>query len=241
MSRFKGKFIPYGPKETFSWSYSRLRDYLSCPRKYHEVTVQKRFSEPATKEQATGDNLHAAMKRRVEQAMPLPTAFKDLSDWGDEAAKIIHPFQVTVCEKEVALTRDLKVTGYFDGNVWFRAKLDWLTIYPKSKTEDIGRVIDYKTGKPSDDIIQLAIYAQTVFSMFPKVIAVRAEYWWTQIKDKTHDIFLREDMAQLWEELTPSLQSMEQAHKDNNFPPKRNGLCKAHCPVWTCEFNGRKQ
>lgn len=240
MSRFKSKPISYGPKETFTWSFSKLRDYRTCPKKYNEVTRLKKFTEPKTRALETGDALHSAFARRVNQGMPLPTAFKDLSKWGDEAAKIISPFQITMCEKEIALTRDLSPTGYFDYNVWFRVKIDWLTIYPKSKTEDVARIIDYKTGKPSDDIIQLALYAQAVFSSFTRVSAIRCEYWWTQIMDKSHEIFVPKDMAELWAELTPELNKMEQAHKDDNFPARKNGLCRANCPVWTCEHNGRK-
>jgi hypothetical protein len=241
MSRFKStKPISYGPKETFAWSFSKLRDWRSCPKKFNEVTLLKKYSEPKSIELETGDALHAAFQRRVNQGIPMPTNFVQFNDWGDDAAKIIHPLQITLCEKEIALTRDLKHTGYFDNNVWLRLKIDLVKLYPSRDGKSLAHIIDYKTGKPQDDIIQLALYAQGVFSVWPNVVGIRAEYWWTQIHDKSHEIFIREDMKELWAELLPELNKMERAQIDNIYPAKKNGLCRAHCPVWTCDFNGRK-
>ena len=241
MNRFKSKPYTYGPKELFTWSFSKLRDYRTCPRKFNEVTRLKKFEEQRNPALDAGDSLHAAFKRRVEQGLPMPTAFEHLNDWGDEAAQVLHPLQITMCEKEIALTRDLKTTGYFDNNVWFRGKLDWVTLYPTKNGESfVARVVDYKTGKPSDEIIQLALYAQCVFSAWPDVVGVRTEYWWTQIHDKSHEMFTRDDMKELWAELLPELTAMEQAQKDNNYPARRNGLCKNYCPVFTCEHNGKR-
>lgn len=242
MSRFATKKpISYSsPRETFSWSFSRLRDYRSCPRKFNEVVQLKKYPEPKSPELDMGDGLHRAFARRVDQGIALPTTFEHLKEWGDDAAKVMHPFQTTMCEKEIALTRDLKVTGYFDNNVWLRLKIDLVSLYPTKSGAAVARVVDYKTGKPNDDIIQLALYAQGVFSMFKEVIAVRAEYWWTQIMDKSHEMFNRDDMKELWAELLPELNAMEAAQKNNDYPARRNGLCKKHCPVWTCEHNGRR-
>jgi len=241
MNRFKSKKpLVYGAREEFTWSYTKFRDFRTCPKKFNEVTRLKKFSESKTPQLEAGDRLHEAFRRRVEKDLPMPTAFEEFNDWGDEAAKLIHPYQITLCEKEIALTRDLKVTGYFDVNVWFRGKIDLVKLVPNKKGNLVAYCIDYKTGKPQDDIIQLALYAQCIFSSWSNVVGVRAEYWWTQIHDKSHEIFTREDMNGLWAELSPALQKMELAQTNNDYPATRNGLCKAHCPVWTCEFNGRK-
>jgi hypothetical protein len=227
-------------KKEFSWSYSRLRDYRTCPKKFNAVTQLKQYQEPKSVELDYGDRLHAAFQRRVSQGLPMPTGYAEFSDWGDEAAKILVPGQTNICESEIALTRDLKPTGYFSPNVWLRVKIDLIKLYPKSNSVALAHVIDYKTGKFKDDIVQLAIYAQAVFSMYPQVIGVRCEYWWTQLKDKSHELFDRKDMHDLWNELLPELWAMEEAQKSNVYPAKKNGLCKAYCPVMDCEHNGRR-
>jgi hypothetical protein len=233
MNRFAAQ-----PAKNFTWSYSRLRDYRTCPRKFNETVQLKKFPEPKSIELEAGDRLHAAFQRRVEQGTPMPTAYQEFEDWGNEAASIKIKNQVNMCEKEIALTRDLKPTGYFAKDVWLRIKIDLIKLYPRS-SGDYAQVIDYKTGKFKEEIIQLALSAQAVFSMFASVTGVRCEYWWTQLKDKSHEIFVRKDMDDLWTELLPELAQMEQAQQENNYPPRQNGLCKAFCPVVTCEFNGR--
>jgi hypothetical protein len=234
------RFIKTKSKETFQWSFTKLRDYRTCPKKFHEVTILKKFQESKTPALDDGDRLHAAFTRRVEKNIPMPTAYQEFNDWGDEAAKIMMPGQVNMCEKEIALTRELRPTGYFDNDVWVRIKIDLLKLFPHTNNQALAQVIDYKTGKPHEEIIQLALYAQGVFSSFRNVIAVRTEFWWTQIKDKTHEMFSRDDMTELWNELLPELHNMEVAQQSNNYPAKKNGLCRAHCPVITCEHNGRR-
>lgn len=241
MSRFSTKKpIQYGPSETFTWTYTKLRDWLSCPRKYNNAR-NKVFTEKKSNEQTDGESIHAAFQRRVNTGQQMPEAYRHLNDWGNEAARLLHPLQITVCEKEIALTRDLTPTGYWDNNVWTRMKIDLVKLMPnKSGKHMVALLVDYKTGKPKDDIIQLAIYSQGLFSTFKDLIGIRAEYWWTQIKDKSHEIFERSDMDELWAELRPKLTEMERAHIENDFPAKKNGLCREYCPDWTCEFNGKK-
>jgi hypothetical protein len=241
MSRFSTtKPIQYGPKETFTWTYTKLRDWLICPRK-HNNTRKKLFPEPTTTALAEGDAMHRAFQRRVQSSMTLPTAYTHLKDWGDDAAKLMHPLQITMVEKEIALTRDLKVTGYFDNNVWTRMKIDLVKLFPnKTGKSMVALLVDYKSGMPKDDIIQLAIYSQGLFSAFDDLIGIRAEYWWVKIKDKSHEMFERKDMDELWAELNPKLAEMERAYIEDNFPAKQNGLCKEYCPDWTCSFNGKK-
>jgi PD-(D/E)XK nuclease superfamily len=223
----------------FSWSYTKLRDWRICPKKYYQTTILKKFEQPQSIELSDGNALHEAFKRRVEQGLPMPTAYVNFNDWGDEAASMKVPGQTNICEKEIALSRELRPVDYFNPKVWVRVKVDLIKLYPLTASTAAAQIVDYKTGKPKDEIIQLALYAQAIFSMFPQVIGVRAEYWWTIIKDKSHELFSRSDMAELWAELLPELTRMEEATAQVNFPAKKNGLCKAHCPVLECEHNGR--
>src|SRR5208282_2517606 len=130
MARFSNtKPIQYGPKETFSWSFSKLTEYMSCPRK-HNNTRLKKFPEEPSDAQNYGDAMHRAFQRRVTQGLKMPTGFIAFEEWGNDAAKLMHPLEITACEKEIALTRDLKPTGYFDNNVWMRMKIDLVKLVP---------------------------------------------------------------------------------------------------------------
>lgn len=225
----------------FAWSYSRLKNFRTCPRRHNHIDLLKDVPQPKSPELDEGEAIHLAFQRRVEKGLPMPTKFKNLSDWGDELVKVYHPNQKIYCEQQMALTRDGRPCDWFAKDVWFRIKVDHLKLFPwKLKTAAL--VIDFKTGVPKDDLVQLALYAWVIFSTYPDVEAVRAEYWWTKVKDKTTEIFTRDDIDQLWEgDLLPELMAMEQAYVTQTFPPKRNGLCKEYCNVTSCEFCGMKQ
>lgn len=239
MSRFKKVWVT-GPKETFHWSYSALKEFRMCPHRYNMLRRQKIFEDERNQALDDGDSLHRAFERRVGSGMPMPTGWAEFNDWGDEAAKIFNPLQVDLVAKELAITREFKPTGCWDGMVWFRAKIDQLTIFPNNVGKTVARLIDFKTGKPSDDMVQLALYTAVVFAHFKDVVGVRAEFWWTKIKDKSFDIYRRSDMPDLWAEVLPFVREMEQAQIDDNYPAKKNGLCQKYCPVWTCQHNGRQ-
>lgn len=236
MSRFQ---LDNTPHETFSWSYTKFRDSRTCLRKLKEVTIDKNFKEEYSDALREGDSLHGAFERYVSKGAPLPTGWKYLQDWADDAARKITQHQITRVAAEYGITRDFKPTGYYANNVWLRVKLDQLDLFPNGD-KTLARVIDFKNGTPKDDPIQLAIYAAVVFIHYPDVIGVRTEYWWIKIKEKTHELFRPEDIKELWAELLPELAKMEEAQEKNSYPPRKNGLCKAYCPVTTCEYNGKR-
>lgn len=222
----------------FTWSYSKLKNFQTCPRRQYHIEILKEYHDEPSIELATGDALHRAMVRRVELGLPMPTAFSYLDDWGKDLVKVYHPKQVIMIEKELGITEDLQATGYHDPNVWLRCKIDHLKLIPY-KGELVALAIDFKTGKPKDEIVQLAIYAQAIFSHWERVEAVRTEYWWTMAKDKESQVFRRHQMAKIWEHVLPQVREMQHAFESKNFPAKKSGLCREHCPVLSCEHNGR--
>ena len=47
------------------WSYSGLKDYVNCPRQYHEVKVLKRFTKKPTQQMLYGTEVHTALENYV--------------------------------------------------------------------------------------------------------------------------------------------------------------------------------
>jgi hypothetical protein len=231
---------PLVAEKAFSWSYTRKKEFNICRRRYHHLSVLKDYKQPKTPELAEGDHIHAAFQRRVEKGLPMPTAFDYLTEWGHEAAKVIHAKQKVFCEKQVSLNKELQKVGWYDPDAWFRIKIDNLKLFPwDSKNSWAALVIDYKTGVPKDELEQLALYAMCVFILYPEVTAVRTEYWWTKTMDKTVEIFKRGDLEDFTRIMFEEAAEMEEAHRTNNFPPTRNGLCKEYCPVASCEYVGK--
>ena len=44
----------------FTWSFSSLKDFINCPKQYHEVKVLKRVEKSTTKQMLYGTEVHKA-------------------------------------------------------------------------------------------------------------------------------------------------------------------------------------
>lgn len=232
------------PNKEFSWSFSKLKNYETCPRRYEAVDLhkydEKVQGEEKSPELVRGDELHEAMRRRVQGAQNLPAQFIYMERWAEKLTQVMHPYQIIQCELKLSTDRQGRPTGYFDRTTWLRGKLDYLRILPTGD-KDIGHIVDYKTGRPTKvfDPTQLMLNAHLVFSHYKQVQNVRVDYLWTEYNDTTHENYSREQMPELMAELLPRVTKLEEAHRTNEFPPRPCGLCKDYCPVTTCEFHGK--
>jgi hypothetical protein len=230
------------PIKAFSWSYSKLKNYETCPRRYKAIDVDKSIEQPRSDALDRGDDLHDAMKNRVQGSTPLPPHLIYMEQWAEKLTRVLHPFQIIQCELKLSMDRHGKPTGYFDKTTWFRTKIDYLRVMPRKKNNDYGHVVDYKTGKPPrfPDNTQLMLNAWSVFQHYNTVQEIRIDYLWTEYNDTSQEIYHREQMDEELEALTPRVTALEMAHRNNDFPPKPCGLCYEYCDVFTCEHHGKR-
>ena len=229
-------------KKPFTWSYSALKNFETCARRYFEINVAKNIEQPRSDALDRGDELHDAMKNRVQGSTPLPPHLIYMEQWAEKLTRVLHPFQIIQCELKMSNARDGRPTGYFDKSTWFRSKIDYFRLMPNGTNNDYGHVVDYKTGRPPKvwDGTQLMLNAWQIFQSYKTVQECRVDYLWTEYNDTSHEIYKREEMPQLMAELTPRVTAMEMAHRTDNFPPKPGGLCYEYCDVTTCEFWGKR-
>jgi len=221
-------------KPPFSWSFSKLRNYESCPLKYKVVDVDKLHVEHS-QELDRGEQLHAAMYQRVANGTKLPIPYAYMERWATRLTTDLHPEQEIYCELKLALDRSHNPTEFMGKRVWCRARIDYLRIIPNQ-----AHVVDYKTGKPRMDDTQLALCAAMVFHHYPELSQVRTEYIWTEYGDTSHRIYQRSELPRIWRELLPRVTQLEEAHDHEDFPAVPNGLCAKYCPVSTCEHWGKR-
>jgi hypothetical protein len=233
--------------KSFSWSYSKLKNYETCPRRYYEIDVAKNIEQPRSEALERGDELHEAMKNRVVGSTPLPAHFIYMEPWAEKLTRVLHPYQIIQCELKLAMNREGKPTGYFDKSTWFRGKIDYFRLMPipgssPGTSDDFGHLVDYKTGRPSkfQDNTQLMLNAWQVFQHYKTVQKLRVDYLWTEYNDTSHEMYTREEIPGHMINLLPRVSAMEAAHKANNFPPKPCGLCEQYCDVISCEFHGKR-
>lgn len=225
----------------FSWSYSKLKNFETCPLRYKEVDLAKPDPDRAqdrSPELERGDEMHEAMRNRVGGSTPLPPHFIYMERWAEKLSRVLHPTSIIQCELKLATTKDGKPSGYGDRNTWLRGRIDYLNTIPEWRQ---GLVVDYKTGKMPKvwDGTQLTINAYLIFQHYHYVNKVRVDYLWTEYNDTTHEKYTRDQMPELMAAITPRVAKLEEAHNTGVYEPKPCGLCRDYCPVSSCEYWGK--
>lgn len=220
----------------FSWSFSKIKNYETCPRKHYEVDVTGNFAEKQAPDSPLqwGMDVHTAMANAIKGTAPLPPTMREYEGWVKRVLK--GPGDLYI-EQKYAITESLQSTNWRSNTAWYRGIGDVVRV-----DTDLALVGDWKTGrvKPDDYRPQLFLMAACVFAHFPKVTHVRSEFIWLQEEDcTTSDLFTRESIRQDWSEMLPRVAALKVAYETKNFPPKPSGLCKHYCPVSTCPFHGK--
>jgi len=217
----------------FSWSYSRIRNFETCARRYNEVDVLKHFTEGPSPQRDEGFVVHAALAKRISQGAPLP-AHMPYEKWIDY---VFQGAGIPKAEKKLAITRAFKPCEYFDKvkPVWLRTVVDVLRVEGAH-----AHVVDWKTGKVDPDEDQLKLIATCVMVHYPQVFDITAELIWLAHDTKSTREYTVDTIVNCWDEhMFHRVDKLRHAHEHDEFPPRRSGLCRAHCPVHTCEHHGR--
>lgn len=226
--------------KAFSWSYSKLKNYETCPRRYQAVDLEKTVEQGRSEALDRGDDMHEAMRLRVASGESLPAHFLYMERWAEKLTSDLHPYQIIQTELKLSTDKEGNPTSYFDRTTWLRGKIDYLRIVP-NEDRDVGHVVDYKTGKPPRvwDGTQLMLSAHLVFAHYQKLDTLRVDYLWTEYNDTSHANYTRAEVPKEMEQLLPRVTKMEMAHINNEFEAKPCGLCKDYCPVQSCEYYGK--
>jgi hypothetical protein len=216
----------------FAWSFSKLKSYETCPRKFHEQDVLKNFQEGDSEQLIWGNQVHQTLAKVLEGKLPeLPPEMEMFQKYVDLVNKLPGNLQV---EQKYAITKDFGPTTYFAPNCWYRGIGDVV------KVGDTRAVIlDWKTGAIKVDSVQLMLMALCIFAHFPKVQKVHTGFIWLKEDAVTMEEYDRADVADCWTGLLGRVTDLEAALKTGNFPPKPSGLCRKWCPVSSCEFHGK--
>lgn len=217
------------PKK-FAWSYSKLKNYESCPKRYYNVDVAKVVKEEESEQLQYGNALHKALAEAVSGKADLPKPFAGFQKLVDKITA--NPGKLLV-EQQLAIRQDFSKCEWFAKDAWYRGIADVIKIIGP-----VALVIDYKTGKILEDGVQLALMAQCVFAHHPEIQKIRTEFWWLKEDAETRADFTREDMVKVWAGLLPRVKMLEDAHAGANFPPKPGYLCRKWCPVEACPHHG---
>lgn len=249
--------MPADPfSKPFAWSYSKLKNYETCPKRHYHCDLMRDVSEEESEALTWGNMLHDALasaigtddnherapRERVKPA-PLPPDLARYQPWVARISGARSAGARVLVEQSLAITRDFKACAWFDRSAWFRTKIDVTVLTPDGRA---AAAYDWKTGKRVEDSPQLLMSAIAVMLHNPSIEAVRTEFVW--LKDMRDDApfdcvdrvaFRRPDIAHEWARLVPRVKNLEQAFQERAYPPRPGFLCRRWCPVTQCEHHGK--
>ena len=220
----------YARAKPFTWSYSRLKNFASCPKRHWHIDIAKNVQEEESEILKWGNQVHEALARRLSKKKTLPTGMDEYEKHCLGIEKV--PGEIKV-EQKYGITEDYSPCGFFDNKVWYRGIADIAVI---DGTRALA--VDWKLGKILADSQQLALMAACLFAHYPKVEQVDTLFMWLKDDARTHEVFKRTDMPGMWNGIMPRVQEYKHAIDHDEFPAKPGGLCKRWCPVSTCPHYG---
>ncbi len=216
----------------FAWSYSALKNFETCPKRYYHYNVWKDVKEPESQQLVDGNNLHRHFENRIAKGTPLPLGYGMHERL---LASVVNAPGETYTEQKLAITSAFEPSVYFGPNVWFRTQID----AAKVRGDGIAVIFDWKTGKPAADITQLQLMAAAIFIHMPAVQRVKAALVFVGHDATEKAEFTRQDQTEIWGEILPRVRRVDNARRSQEYPPTPSGLCKKYCAVTSCPYHGR--
>ena len=217
------------------WSYSTLDKFETCPRQFHEIKVLQSVTEQESEQQLWGKDVHTAFEECLKSGgqVRLPDRMKH---WQSLADKVLAMKGAQILtEVEVALDGNFRACEWDSPRCWTRGVIDVLVL-----GETSALVIDWKTGKrkPTE---QLKLYAAYVFALYPRIKVVHAALVWLQEKRIDKETIKRSESYNIWQSFIERAARLRSAYQRDSWPERPSGLCKNHCPIRSCAYNGRRE
>lgn len=212
-----------------AFSYSRLNNFEQCPKKFYATSIAKSVVEPETEAMNYGKAVHKALELRVTKTKPLPEHLAHLEPL---VAPLAAAPGAKRAEFQMAITESMEPCSWFGKDVYCRAIAD-LVIDGGSK----AAMFDYKTGKKSDDFMQLKLTGSLYFQHAMEVQQITCAFVWTKDKSITKCVIKRDEMGDLWADMAPRIERYQAAFRATDFPPRPGRHCR-WCHVKTCPHWG---
>lgn len=216
-----------------AFSYSRLNAFANCPKRFYNVAISKSVKEPPSEHTSFGTTVHKALQRRVEYGKELPDY---LAKYESLFKQLDNSAGKKLVELQLAIDKDLNPTDWFASNVYCRAILDLLV---ENNSTRKATILDWKTGKVTDDFSQLLLSTAIYFAHSPEINEVIAGYVFIKHNVITKEKIHRNQLPHIWNKFLPQIKRYQEAFEKDEFPPRQGWLCKT-CPVSKCKFNEAK-
>lgn len=219
-----------------TWSYSSLKTFEQCPKKYYHLRVVKDVKDEGSDATLYGQELHKAAEDYLKEGKPIPPKFQFIQD-------VVDAIKDIPGEKHCELKLGVKQTdagyepcGFFDKDVWWRGIGDVVVIQ-----DDVAFSLDYKTSKNAKyaDLKQLDILAAALFTHFPQIKKVKSALAFVVSNEFIRKEHFAEMRDSYFATFQPELDRLTAAEETGVWNTNTGPLCK-FCPVHHCEHNRRR-
>lgn len=216
-----------------AWSYSSVKLFDQCPRKYNHLRVLKDVKEESSEHLTYGKEVHKAAEDYVKQDTPIPDNLQ-------HTVPVIDALKNKPGEKHCELRLGVEKQGdeytpcgFFANNVWLRTVVDLLIV---DGTE--GWLIDYKTGKNVRyaDARQLHVMAGASFVHYPQLKTIKAGLAYLDTDDIIKESYAAEDKVACLNTFSSQLDRLQGAVDSGVWNANPGPLC-GWCPVVNCEHH----
>lgn len=209
------------------WSYSGLKEYINCPRQYHETRILKKYQKEPTKQMMYGTEVHKALEDYVNEGKPLPYNYQRFKKQVDSLIAIDGE---KLTEFQMALDVNKNPCAWDEH--WVRGIADLVI-----KDGDTAYIVDYKTGSNKyPDIKQLQLMALMIFAHFSEIQTAKTGLLFVMHEHFVPKEFKREDADRLWRDFQPDLERLKLSLENDKWQENPTPLC-GWCPVKVCQFH----
>ena len=219
-----------------AWSYSSLKLFETCPRKYQAEKVTKEVPFEQGEAALYGEQCHKAAEEYIRDGKPIDPRFSFIQPYLDKLNAIAGTKH---CEMKLGVKRQdgrLVACDFFDPEVWFRGIADLVIL-----DGDRAWVIDYKTGKSARyaDVRQLALMSAALFLKYPDLKKIKTSLLFVVSKEFVKEDFHKEFGLSVFSELNGLLEARSTAYESDVWNPRPNPLCRKWCAVKSCPHYGQ--
>jgi hypothetical protein len=214
------------------WSFSSLKTFQQCPKKYYHTKVAKDVKEPDTTATLYGKAAHTVAEDNMRDGTPVPEKFAYMEPILEVLRRI--PGE-RLCEEKLGLTADLQPAEFDGENVWWRGIADLVIL---NEEKGLAHSLDYKTSKSARyaDTKQLDLVATGIFAKYPKIERVKSALVFVVSKEFVKADHTRDKMTEYIKKPAQDVARIEAALENGVWNPISGPLCK-FCSVKECEYN----
>lgn len=221
-----------------AWSYSSLKTFQQCPKKYYHLKVAKDIKDDGSEATVYGQEIHKAAEDFIKDGTPIPEKFAFVRPVV-EALNRIEGEKHTEIQLGVANNSGkLAPCGFFDKGVWYRGIADLLIINGEE-----GFLVDYKSSKNAKyaDLKQLDLLAAAVFLHYPQVTKLKSALLFVVSNEFVNKEHNSQHKLAYFEHVRYDLERLEKAMETGVWNAVSGPLC-GWCPVKTCHnFRERRK